>query len=99
MIDYSMANAPLQKELSAGLGNPMQKAPAKVRFEKGKKYAALSSFLESVTEEVGYTAAFLSSPMASAITGAVVYVDNSLNAMGVGVDSPVFADLNIPKGN
>ncbi|CAL5423468.1 unnamed protein product [Camellia sinensis] len=91
MIDYSMANAPLQKELSAGLvRNPMQKAPAKVRFEKGKKYAALSSFLESVTEEVGYTAAFLSSPMASAITGAVVYVDNSLNAMGVGVDSPIF---------
>ncbi|CAL5420914.1 unnamed protein product [Camellia sinensis] len=70
MIDYSMANAPLQKELSAGL-----------------------------VQEVGYTAAFLSSPMASAITGAVVYVDNSLNAMGVGVDSPVFADLNIPKGN
>ncbi|KAI7996740.1 hypothetical protein LOK49_LG10G02996 [Camellia lanceoleosa] len=67
MIDYSMANAPLQKELSA--------------------------------EEVGDTAAFLVSPLASAITGAVVYVDNGLNAMGVGVDSPVFADLNIPKGN
>ncbi|KAI7998722.1 hypothetical protein LOK49_LG10G02988 [Camellia lanceoleosa] len=59
MIDYSMANAPLQKELSAGKGSGV------------------------------YTAAFLSSPLASAITGAVVYVDNSLNAMGVGVDSPV----------
>ncbi|XP_057496657.1 enoyl-[acyl-carrier-protein] reductase [NADH], chloroplastic-like [Actinidia eriantha] len=65
MIDYSMANAPLQKELSA--------------------------------EEVGDTAAFLASPLASAITGAVVYVDNGLNAMGVGVDSPVFAELDIPK--
>ncbi|KAA8518261.1 hypothetical protein F0562_015856 [Nyssa sinensis] len=65
MIDYSMANAPLQKELSA--------------------------------EEVGNAAAFLASPLASAITGAVVYVDNGLNAMGVGVDSPVFADLDIPK--
>ncbi|GLT76561.1 hypothetical protein SLA2020_482140 [Shorea laevis] len=64
MIDYSLANAPLQKELSA--------------------------------EEVGNTAAFLASPLASAITGAVIYVDNGLNAMGVGVDSPIFTDLNIP---
>ncbi|XP_061362671.1 enoyl-[acyl-carrier-protein] reductase [NADH], chloroplastic-like [Gastrolobium bilobum] len=65
MIDYSLANAPLQKELSA--------------------------------EEVGNAAAFLASPLASAITGAVLYVDNGLNAMGVGVDSPIFKDLDIPK--
>ncbi|KAE8125357.1 hypothetical protein FH972_020176 [Carpinus fangiana] len=67
MIDYSSANAPLQKELSA--------------------------------EEVGNAAAFLASPLASAITGAVVYVDNGLNAMGVGVDSPIFENLDIPEGN
>ena len=48
-------------------------------------------------EEVGNTAAFLASPLASAITGTVLYVDNGLNAMGVGVDSPIFKDLNIPK--
>ncbi|CAI8612497.1 unnamed protein product [Vicia faba] len=48
-------------------------------------------------EEVGNTAAFLASPLASAITGAVIYVDNGLNAMGVGVDSPAFKDLDIPK--
>ncbi|MFS8027575.1 putative NAD(P)-binding domain superfamily [Helianthus anomalus] len=63
MIDYSLENAPLQKELSA--------------------------------EEVGNAAA-------SAITGAVLYVDNGLNAMGVGVDSPVrflnlIKDLDIPR--
>lgn len=51
------------------------------------------------TEEVGNAAAFLVSPLASAITGAVVYVDNGLNAMGVGVDSPIFANLDIPKDN
>ncbi|XP_075481364.1 enoyl-[acyl-carrier-protein] reductase [NADH], chloroplastic-like [Primulina tabacum] len=67
MIDYSLENAPLQKELSA--------------------------------DEVGNTAAFLVSPLASAITGAVIYVDNGLNAMGVGVDSPIFKDLNIPKAS
>ncbi|KAI5388675.1 hypothetical protein KIW84_074372 [Lathyrus oleraceus] len=65
MIDYSIANAPLQKELSA--------------------------------EEVGNAASFLASPLASAITGTVLYVDNGLNAMGVGVDSPISSDLNIPK--
>lgn len=65
MIKYSLANAPLQKELYA--------------------------------DEVGNTAAFLASPLASAITGAVIYVDNGLNAMGVGVDSPRFKDLYIPK--
>ncbi|XP_051140484.1 enoyl-[acyl-carrier-protein] reductase [NADH] 1, chloroplastic-like [Andrographis paniculata] len=64
MIDYSLENAPLQKELTA--------------------------------DEVGNAAAFLASPLASAITGTMVYVDNGLNAMGVGVDSPVFRDLDIP---
>ncbi|KAL5719539.1 hypothetical protein ACHQM5_012298 [Ranunculus cassubicifolius] len=67
MINYSLENAPIQKELSA--------------------------------DEVGNAAAFLVSPLASAITGSVIYVDNGLNAMGVGVDSPVFADMNIPKDN
>ncbi|KAB1227874.1 Enoyl-[acyl-carrier-protein] reductase [NADH], chloroplastic [Morella rubra] len=52
---------------------------------------------ELSADEVGNTAAFLASPLASAITGAVIYVDNGLNAMGVGVDSPIFKDLNIPK--
>ncbi|PSS21133.1 Enoyl-[acyl-carrier-protein] reductase [Actinidia chinensis var. chinensis] len=79
MIDYSKANAPLQKELSAG------------------KFFSFAMHDMYLVEEVGDTAAFLASPLASAITGAVVYVDNGLNAMGVGVDSPVFADLDIPK--
>jgi enoyl-[acyl-carrier protein] reductase I len=57
----------------------------------------LLTFWIFVTEEVGNTAAFLASPLASAITGAVIYVDNGLNAMGVGVDSPIFKDLDIPK--
>ncbi|OAY70123.1 Enoyl-(acyl-carrier-protein) reductase (NADH) 1, chloroplastic, partial [Ananas comosus] len=59
MIDYSYANAPLQKELSA--------------------------------DEVGNVAAFLVSPLASAITGSVVYVDNGLNIMGLATDSPALS--------
>jgi enoyl-[acyl-carrier protein] reductase I len=38
-------------------------------------------------EEVANTAAFLSSPLASAITGTTIYVDNGMHAMGLAVDS------------
>lgn len=41
-------------------------------------------------EEVGQSAAFLLSPLASAITGVTLYVDNGMHAMGVAVDSPAF---------
>ena len=43
-------------------------------------------------QEVANTAAFLSSPLASGITGSVVYVDNGLHAMGLAVDSPYLSD-------
>jgi enoyl-[acyl-carrier protein] reductase I len=48
--------------------------------------APLKKELEA--KEVGYAAAFLVSPLASAITGTILYVDNGLHAMGVAVDSP-----------
>lgn len=41
-------------------------------------------------EEIGNTAAFLLSPLASAITGSIIYVDNGLHIMGVSLDSPIF---------
>ena len=37
--------------------------------------------------DVGATAAFLASPLAAAITGTTVYVDNGYHAMGMAVDS------------
>lgn len=48
--------------------------------------APLTKELEAI--EVGNVAAFLLSPLASAITGTIFYVDNGLNAMGIAVDSP-----------
>jgi enoyl-[acyl-carrier protein] reductase I len=40
-------------------------------------------------EEVGHTAAFLSSPLGSGITGTIVYVDKGYHAMGMAVSAPV----------
>ena len=39
-------------------------------------------------EDIGYTAAFLASPLAAGITGTCVYVDNGAHVMGVAQDSP-----------
>jgi enoyl-[acyl-carrier protein] reductase I len=51
-------------------------------------YAKRNSPLpEPITaEEVGATAAFLCSPLASGITGATIYVDKGFHAMGLAVD-------------
>ncbi len=38
--------------------------------------------------DVGHAAAFLPSPLADAITGTVLYVDNGYHAMGMGVEEP-----------
>ena len=50
-----------------------------------KANAPLSKDLHA--EEVANAALFLCSPLASAITGAVLFVDNGLHAMGMAVDS------------
>ncbi len=41
--------------------------------------------------EVGVTAAFLASPLASGITGATIHVDKGYHAMGMAVDRPTLA--------
>ena len=50
--------------------------------------APLTKDLEAM--EVGYTAAFLLSPLASAITATTIYVDNGIHSMGIAMDSPAF---------
>ncbi len=51
-----------------------------------KKNAPLTQSLEA--EDVANMAAFLVSPLAKAITGTIVFVDNGLHTMGVALDSP-----------
>lgn len=54
-----------------------------------KANAPLAKDLEA--EEVAAAAAFLLSPLASAITGTVLYVDNGMHAMGLAADSPALS--------
>ena len=53
-------------------------------IDYAKRNAALPE--EITAEEVGATAAFLCSPLASGITGSTVYVDKGYQAMGIAVD-------------
>src|SRR6478672_9461452 len=58
-------------------------------IEKMVEYVAVNAPLpEKLTaDEVGRVAAFLSSPLASAITGTTIYVDKGYHAMGMAVQS------------
>jgi len=78
--------------ISAGpLGSRAAKAIGFI--EKMIEYSYVNAPLqkELLAEEVGNAAAFLVSPLASAITGSTVYVDNGLNTMALAVDSPTLS--------
>ena len=51
---------------------------------------------ELEAREVGNVAAFVLSPLASAVTGSVIYVDNGLNAMGLAMDSQSLVQAEEP---
>jgi len=63
-------------------------------IERMVQYCAANSPLttELAPMDVGVTAAFLSSPFASGITGATVYVDKGYHIMGMAPVSPHFVD-------
>ncbi len=61
-------------------------------IEKMIHYATRNAPLSKEMEgsDIGFTAAFLASPLAAAITGVTLQVDNGLHCMGCSVDSPAF---------
>lgn len=78
--------------ISAGpLGSRAAKAIGFIEkmIDYSKANAPLAKELEA--SEVANVAAFLASPLASAVTATIFYVDNGLHAMGVAVDSPCLA--------
>lgn len=78
--------------ISAG-ALPSRAAKAIGFIDKMIQYAENNAPLQRKmsSEDVGSAASFLLSDAASAITGATLYVDNGMHAMGVAVDSPAFA--------
>jgi enoyl-[acyl-carrier protein] reductase I len=60
--------------------------PIERMIEYTRRVAPLPTAI--VANEVAAAAAFLSSPLASGVTGTVVYVDKGYSAMGKGVDPP-----------
>ena len=55
-------------------------------IEYNRRNAPLTRELDAA--DVGHSAAFLASPLAAAITGSVLYVDNGYHAMGMAVEGP-----------
>ena len=60
--------------------------PIELMVEYTSRSAPLSTAVAA--DEVGATAAFLSCPLASGITGTVVYVDKGYSVMGIGATAP-----------
>lgn len=74
--------------ISAGpLGSRAAKAIGFIEKVIAYSYANAPIVKELKATEVGYAAAFLLSPLASAITGTCLYVDNGLHVMGLAADS------------
>lgn len=83
--------------ISAGpLGSRAAKAIGFIEKMITYSYENAPQQKELHASEVGNAAAFLLSPLASAITGTVLHVDNGLHAMGLAVDSGSLAEAKEP---
>lgn len=81
----AISAGPLRSRAAKAIGGK-DKGFIDLMIQYAENNAPLAKELEA--DDVGYMAAFLSSKLASAITGTIVYVDNGMHVMGVAVDSP-----------
>ncbi len=83
----TISAGPLASRAAKAIGGskPQSKSFIDYAIDYSKANAPISRDL--LAEDVGNTAAFLLSPLARAITGSTIYVDNGLNVMGMALDS------------
>lgn len=80
---------PLKSRAASAIGKTGDKTFIDLAIDYSKANAPLERDLDS--DDVGRAALFLLSPLARAITGETLYVDNGLHAMGQAVDSKSLA--------
>ncbi|CDJ50922.1 enoyl-acyl carrier reductase, putative [Eimeria brunetti] len=80
---------PLRSRAAAAIGSKANHSFIDLAIQYSKANAPLQQDLES--DDVGRAALFLLSPLARAISGETLYVDNGLHAMGQAVDSQALA--------
>ncbi len=83
----SISAGPLRSRAARAIGSSKENPKGMIDYmiEYSKENSPLAKDLSS--EEIANTAVFLLSPLASAITGSVIFVDNGLHAMGLCMDS------------
>jgi enoyl-[acyl-carrier protein] reductase I len=79
----------LKSRAASAIGDKGEKSFIEYAIDYAKANAPLAKDLYS--DDVGHVAAFLCSPLAGAVTGTTMYVDNGLHAMGLAMDSKAMA--------
>jgi enoyl-[acyl-carrier protein] reductase I len=82
----AISAGPLRSRAAKAIGGPNSKSFIDLMIDYVGANAPLVK--ELFAEEIANAAAFLVSPLASGITGTILYVDNGMHAMGVAIDSP-----------
>jgi len=77
----TISAGPLKSRAASAISKGKDKSFIEVAIDYCRDNAPLTKDLSA--DDVGYTAAFLLSPMAGAVTGVTMYVDNGMHAMGM----------------
>eukprot|EP00922_Rhytidocystis_sp_ex-Travisia-forbesii_P035511 GHVS01052715.1.p1 GENE.GHVS01052715.1~~GHVS01052715.1.p1 ORF type:complete len:299 (+),score=27.18 GHVS01052715.1:137-1033(+) len=85
----TISAGPLKSRAASAIGKDGDKSFIDYAIDYSKANSPLPQHLYS--DDVGSSALFLLSPMARAITGVTLYVDNGMHAMGQAVDSASLA--------
>ena len=88
----TVSAGPLKSRAASAIGEKGKKTFIEYAIDYSKANSPLARDLSS--DDVGSTALFLCSPLAQAITGVTMYVDNGLHAMGLAVDSQAMQGAN-----